>query len=393
MPRTRLLAVTLLALGTTIVPATAQAAPSPVQRACGVALPGSVRCFGEFRPQPNSARHPGGSVPKPTAGYGPADIASMYGLDPRSSGGTLAIVDAFDNPNVEADLGVFRSAFGLPPCTTRNGCFRKVNQRGGSVPPAPDAGWGVEIDLDVQAVSAACPRCRILLVEADSPTVEDIAAAVDRAVALGAKVISNSYGGDEFAGVLELGAAHYSPRGVAMVVSSGDAGFGPASFPASWGTAIAVGGTTVTRTASGWTHAAWIGSGSGCSAWVRKPSWQHDKNCLMRTTTDIAALGDPDTGLAVYDSFLADFGQPPQWIVAGGTSLSAPLVAGMIALARNPSEMTDARRIYNHPRGLRDVTTGSNAIFNDCGGDYLCTSGRGYDGPTGMGTPRGLGAL
>lgn len=310
------------------------------------------------------------------------------------SGRTVAIVDAYDNPNAEKDLATFRSVYKLPACTTSNGCFRKVNQRGGKTPPPSDAGWGLEIDLDLQAVSSTCPLCKILLVEADTPSFEDIGASVDRAVALGATIVSNSYGGDEFNGVIALGKKYYSHAGVAMVASSGDAGFTTAGFPASWNKVIAVGGTTVTKTRTGWKNTAWSGAGSGCSAWISKPSWQKDPNCLMRTTSDVAALADPDTGLAVYDTFgLDQFGLRPGWIVVGGTSLAAPLLAGMIALAGNAGSLSTASYLYAHRGGLRDVVGGSNAGQQDCGGDYLCTAVKGYDGPTGLGTPVGISSL
>jgi len=312
----------------------------------------------------------------------------------KGAGRTVAIVDAFDNPNAEKDLATFRSVYKLPACTTANGCFRKLNQRGGRTAPVPDAGWGVEIALDLQAVSAACPLCKILLVEADSSLTNDLGAAVNRAVALGAKIVSNSYGGLEYNGVLALGKKYFSHPGVAMVVSSGDSGFTSAEFPASWGGVIAVGGTTVSKTATGWKHSAWIGAGSGCSAWVAKPSWQKDPNCLMRTTSDVSALADPNTGFAVYDTYgLDQFGLKPGWLVVGGTSLAAPLIAGMIGLAGNAGSLSTAKYIYDHRSGLRDVVGGNNVIFMDCGGDYLCTALKGYDGPTGLGTPKGVSAL
>ena len=172
----------------------------------------------------------------PTVGYGPADIASAYQLDTSlHSGQTVAIVDAFDNPKVEANLKAFRAAWGLPPCTTANGCFRKVNQRGGSTPPQPDPGWGVEIALDVQAVSSSCPSCKILLVEANDPSFVAIGRSVNTAVRLGADVVSNSYGGDEFNGILDLGAAYYTHPGVAQVASSGDFKFGARAVPGGLG--------------------------------------------------------------------------------------------------------------------------------------------------------------
>ncbi len=380
-------------------------------RACPTSAIGSVTCLASFRsisaarlagaplnaaglaaPKSRAVPH---AVTPPTEGYGPAEIRSIYALDlSKGAGQTVAIVDAYDNPNAEKDLATFRSVYHLPACTTSNGCFRKVNQRGGKTQPARDAGWGVEIALDLQAVSSTCPKCKILLVEADSASLDDMGIAVNRAVALGAKIVSNSYGGPEFTGVIALGKKYYSHPGVAMIASSGDSGFTAASFPADWTNAIAVGGTRVVKTASGWKQSAWSGAGSGCSAWISKPTWQKDRNCLMRTTSDISALADPDTGLAVYDTYgLDQFGLTPGWIVVGGTSLAAPLISGMVALAGNAGSLSTAGYIYSHRAGLRDVIGGSNGDFQNCGRDYLCTALKGYDGPTGLGTPRGVSGL
>jgi subtilase family serine protease len=326
----------------------------------------------------------------PESGYRPADIAAAYGLDPSlGADSTVAIVDAYDNPRVEEDLTAYRDVWGLPPCTTANGCFRKVNQRGGSTPPSPDPGWGVEIALDVQAVSAACPTCHILLVEARQPTFGAIGRSVNTAVRLGADVVSNSYGADEFTGVLRFGARFYDHPGVAQVAASGDFGFGAAQFPAVWTTVIAAGGTHLRHAEDGtWGERAWGGAGSGCSAWVRKPAWQDDRHCLMQTVADVSAVADPYTGLAVYDTY--GLGRYNGWIQVGGTSLSSPLIAGMIGLAGNGGALDDASYLYAHRSGLADVVGGSNGF---CGGDYLCKAKVGYDAPTGLGSPRGTSAL
>jgi subtilase family serine protease len=370
----------------------AVAGSTRLHRACDRNIPmRQVRCFavwsagGGVR---SSATAPN-TLALPKHGYGPTDIVDAYQLDTSGGAGqTIAIVDAYDDPNAEADLAVYRATWGLPPCTTANGCFHKVNQRGGSAPPRGDPGWGVEISLDVQAVSATCPHCSILLVEADSASLYAIGKAVNSAVRLGADVVSNSYGGDEFNGTLNLGATYYTHPGVAQVVSSGDFGFGPAAFPASWGTTIAVGGTSLSPTTTGWQERAWWGSGSGCSAWVDKPAWQVDTHCPMRTVADLSAFADPDPGFAVYDTF--GLGRHDGWIAVGGTSVSAPLISGMIGLAGNADLLDSARYIYKHRDGLADVVGGSNGY---CGGDYLCRGKVGYDAPTGWGSPRGLSAL
>jgi len=363
---------------------------SRLHRACDRQVPARhVRCFALWRRVGGDVQAASTAVAPPRHGYGPADIASAYQLDQTlGAGQTIAIVDAYDNPNAEKDLAVYRDTWGLPPCTTASGCFRKVDQRGGSTSPRGDPGWGVEIALDVQAVSASCPNCKILLVEADSASLRSIGKAVATAVRLGADVVSNSYGGDEFNGTLALGASYYTHPGVAQVASSGDFGFGPAEFPASWATVVAVGGTSLMQTNTGWDESAWWGAGSGCSAWIDKPAWQHDKHCPTRMVADVSAVADPETGFAVYDTY--GLGRDNGWIVVGGTSLSAPLIAGMIGLAGNASALDSARYIYSHRDGLADVVGGSNGY---CGRDYLCNAKVGYDGPTGLGSPRGTSAL
>ena len=363
-----------------------------LHRACGAVAPaGQVRCYAQWRTSGvRVVAKVGPSVPLPGFGYGPPDIASAYQLDTTlGAGQTVAIVDAFDNPRVAADLAAYRNAWGLPPCGSSNGCFRKVNQRGGSKPPLADPGWGVEIALDVQAVSASCPLCHILLVEADDPSFVNIGKSVNTAVRLGANVVSNSYGGDEFNGILGMGANYYTHPGVAQVAASGDFGFGPAQFPAVWTNVIAAGGTSLTQNAVGaWHEIAWGGAGSGCSAWVNKPAWQHDKHCLMQTVADVSVVADPDSGFAVYDTF--GLGPDNGWIQVGGTSLSTPLISGMIGLASNAGQLSDPSYIYRHRAGLHDVVGGSNGF---CGGDYLCNGKKGYDAPTGLGSPRGVSAL
>jgi subtilase family serine protease len=393
MRRTAALLAILAACATLAVAAPqAGARPAALLRACDERTPAHhARCFALWSAGDGAAARTtaGADVAPPKRGYGPADIASAYQLDQTlGAGQTIAIVDAFDNPKVEDDLAVYRETWGLPPCTTANGCFRKVNGDGGTEPPRGNPGWGVEIALDVQAVSAACPRCHILLVEARSASFHDIGLAVNTAARLGADVISNSYGGDEYRGTLPLERKYYTHPGIAQVASSGDFGFGPAQFPASGSTTIGVGGTSLSLKEGLWKERAWWGAGSGCSAWIDKPAWQHDGHCPTRMVADVSAVADPRTGLAVYDTF--GLGRDNGWIVVGGTSLSSPLIAGMIGLAGNGAALGSSRYIYRHRDGLADVVGGSNGF---CGHDYLCTGKVGYDGPTGLGSPRGTSAL
>jgi len=330
----------------------------------------------------------------PSAGaYAPADLQAAYALS--ASGGvgqTVAIVDALDNPNAEADLAAYRSRFGLPACTTANGCFRKVNQSGASSPlPVGDTGWGQEIALDLDMASAACPSCHLVLVEANTTSFSDLATAVDTAAnTFHANAISNSYGGSEFSAETSASyEAHYNHPGSAITVSSGDNGYGM-EFPAASRYVTAVGGTSLSRdtSARGWSEKAWSGAGSGCSAYVAKPAWQTDSGCGMRAVADVAAVADPNTGVAVYDSYGSAGGA--NWYIFGGTSVAAPIIAGVYALAGSSATVSNASNLYSHRSALNDVTAGSNGT---CTVAYLCVAQAGYDGPTGLGTPKGTGAF
>ncbi len=324
------------------------------------------------------------------SGYGPASLQAAYNL-PSAGGGsgqTVAIVDAYDDPNAEADLAVYRSQYGLPACTTANGCFSKVDQNGGTKYPRGDSGWAEEISLDLDMVSAACPNCKILLVEASSATMTNLGTAVNTAVRLGAKFVSNSYGGGESSSDPTFDTQYFDHPGVAITVSSGDNGYG-VEYPAASRYVTAVGGTSL-RTASnsrGWTDTVWSGAGSGCSAYDAKPAWQTDSGCARRTVADVSAVADPNTGVAVYDSYR----QATGWMVFGGTSASAPLIAATYALAGSPSSGSyPASFPYAHTSALYDVTSGSNG---SCSGSYLCTGTSGYDGPSGLGVPNGTAAF
>jgi hypothetical protein len=376
------------------------AGSADVRDVCGAAKPGYDRCFAEVRTDVReglgmrglAAKEATGHAAALPAGFGPADLRAAYKL-PTTGGAdqTVAIVDAGDDATAEADLATYRSTYGLPACTTANGCFRKVNQSGTSSPLPTDQGWGVEIALDVDMVSAACPQCRILLVEADDASAQDLAGSVDTAVKLGATEVTNSYGATEGNGVQAI-APDYAHPGVAIFASSGDSGYGIPSVPAAFSSVIAVGGTSLTRDsgARGWSETAWAGAGSGCSAWIDKPAWQTDPNCPGRMVADVSADADPNTGPAVYAT--TDAGPSGGWLIVGGTSASSPFIAGVVAQAGNPSKFPNASALYapSAAAGLYDAVGGSNGY---CGGDYQCTAVPGYDGPTGMGTPNGLSAF
>ena len=364
---------------------------------------GALRCFARAAAPAGKA---GPEVMAGPTGMTPAQIQAAYKLSGDDAGGaTVAVVDAYNDPKAASDLATYRSQFGLPPCTTANGCFRQLNQTGGSSLPANDAGWGTEESLDLDAISAACPTCHIALVEANSANTSDLGPAVSTAATLpGVVAVSNSYGGSEASSETSTDPA-YHHSGVAITVSSGDSGYG-VEYPAASRYVTAVGGTTLTQAsnARGWSEAAWSGAGSGCSSYEAKPSWQTDSGCAKRTVADVSADADPNSGLAVYDTYntcgtssrcdhrieAGSVQGLDGWAQVGGTSLSSPLIASVYALAGNTSSISDGSYPYSHTGSLFDVTSGSNG---SCGGSYLCTATTGYDGPTGLGTPDGTGAF
>ncbi len=358
---------------------------APVRRACPLRSGGAaclVLVRTDVRPRFGLA-----SQDKPD-GLGALDIRDAYRLPTAEAGKgqTVAIIGAFDDPKAEADLGVYRDQYGLPPCTTANGCLRKVNATGGTTLPPPNADWAEEVSLDLDMVSAACPNCHILIVEADEVAIGKLGTGVDTAVRLGAKYVTNSYGGAE-ADVTPADRRHFDHPGIAITAASGDTGYG-VLFPATSPHVTAVGGTSLTRAANarGWNETAWSGAGSGCAVSAAKPAWQQDPGCDRRTVSDVSAVADPLTGLAVYDSYR--FGG---WQVVGGTSASAPIIAGAFALAGRPPAARYASAIpYAHPGALHDIVSGSTGT---CDPVYLCTAGPGYDGPTGLGTPEGVAAF
>ena len=395
-----LAAVSLAALSLVVLPATAAAArtagPVPgsdFSRACSAApAPGWARCLALVPAAGPAAR----SMARSPAGYGPAQLQSAYNLALASAaagrGETVAVVDAFDDPDAAADLAVYRARYHLPACGP--GCFDKVNQEGraGPLPKrAGENGWAAEESLDVDMVSAICPNCHILLVEADNGSIGNLGKAVDAAVSLGARFVSNSY---TASGVDEArdDAAYYDHPGVAVIAAAGDSGYG-VGYPAESRYVTSVGGTTLVRrkgTARGWSETVWDtaagATGSGCSAHEPKPTWQADTGCAQRTDNDVAAVANPSTGAAIYDSYDRN-----GWLDVGGTSVASPIIAATYALAGRPGRGSyPAQYPYEHVADLHDVTSGRDG---SCGGAYLCTAKVGYDGPSGWGTPDGTGAF
>jgi hypothetical protein len=344
-------------------------APSAHRDTCYVELDAHTKALGRATPDP--------------AGWGAPALRDAYDVPATSSTATVAVVIPFNYPDAEQDMNHYRAQFGLPACTSASGCFSKINQNGehGHYPPQ-DFDAGVEASLDLQMISAACPTCHIVLAEANRFTDRSLGAATMAAIGAGATVTNHSYGGIEVTGTNAL-AAPYDQPGVTAVSSTGDEGYGPASFPASAPGVVAVGGTTLARsatTARGWTEKVWEYGGSGCSAYFAKPVWQTDTACHHRTDADIAAVAH---GLAIYNTSLPR--RYRGWLEVDGTSASSPFVAGLIGNANAGGIKPGA--LYGHPGDFNDVVSGSNGF---CQGSYMCTAGPGYDGPTGWGTPKGI---
>jgi subtilase family serine protease len=351
----------------------------------GKAGPETARCHAHVVTDSNGNALERDAVPNVTpSGYGASTLQAAYNINPNAGNSStiIAIVDAYGYSGAESDLAVYRSTMGLSPCTTQNGCFTKYNQFGqkGNY-PRDDTGWSQETALDLDMASAMCPNCKIILVEAASPTYGNLAMAVNTAAGLGAHAISNSYGGGENGSQPYEGA--YNHPGIAITASSGDSGYG-VEFPASSPHVTAAGGTSLFLS-GGRSETVWSGAGSGCSAVYAKPSWQKDPLCTMRMVADVSAVADPATGVAVYGPASS---RRSAWQVYGGTSVAAPLIAGVYA--NNGGAVNYGSNPYSGTAALNDVTQGSNG---NCGGTYFCTAGPGYDGPTGLGTPNGNSAF
>jgi subtilase family serine protease len=393
----RAAAVALVALttvgGMVLFSPSAGAAPSikgathRSMKSCAAAPAGAASCHAWVRTDLAPMRSAGPNVTP--SGFGPTQLRSAYNLTSSgSSSQTIAIVDAYNDPTAESDLGVYRSQFGLAACTTANGCFRKVNQKGGTSYPRTNGGWAQEISLDLDMVSAICPNCHILLVEASSSSFASLGAAENEAAALHANAISNSWGGSDASDTTY--GSYFNHPGIAITASSGDSGYG-AQYPATSHYVTAVGGTHLVAGGGtrGWTETAWSGAGSGCSTLntALTGAASFGTGCSKRAEADVSAVADPNTGVAVYDS--TAYQGLSGWLVFGGTSVASPLVAAVFGLAGNESSI-DNNYPYTHSSSLNDVTSGSNG---SCPTSQWCTARAGWDGPTGLGTPNGTGAF
>jgi hypothetical protein len=386
---TGLLAVAALAGGVSV--AFGQA-PQAVERSGNVyhaavcppgGPPGVARCHARVVTDANGRpiAQPRGKPNFGFTGYTATQLRAAYGITTNGSA-TIAIVDAYGYPNAEQDLNQYRSDMGLSECTTANGCFTKVNQSGGTSYPVFNLGWAQEQALDLDMVSAICPGCKILLVQATDNDFNNITAAVEYA-ALHADIVSNSYGAVEFSTAGDY-AGSYDRPGVTMTVSSGDAGY-RVEFPASAPTVVAVGGTSLT--ASGET--AWKGAGSGCSTVFAKPAWQViPAGCTNRMVADVSAVADPNTGVRVYAPTSST---AAGYYIFGGTSASAPIIAAVYGV-KGVSGGPETLYPFRGTSAFHDVTSGSNGRCRTAPA-YYCNAVVGYDGPTGLGTPNGTNAF
>jgi hypothetical protein len=362
---------------------------------------GHYTCFAERRSDLGfrSKKQVQASALAVPSGYGPSSLQSAYKL-PSSSAGSgqrVYVVDAYDDPSAESDLAAYRSQYGLPACTTANGCFKKLNQNGATSPlPAANTGWAGEISLDLDMVSAICPNCGITLIEANDAS-NNLFTAVKTATNLGAKFVSLSWGGPETGSEPSYDSTYFKSSGVVYTASTGDDAYQyGVIYPATSVDAVAVGGTSLTTStnARGWNETVWKnsstqGTGSGCSATEAKPSWQSiisNTVCSRRADSDVSAVADPATGVAVYQTYGGS-----GWAVYGGTSASAPIIASVYALAGSPASTDKPASLpYSHTSSLFDVTSGNNGT---CSPALLCTAAAGWDGPTGLGTPNGTAAF
>ncbi len=356
------------------------------------------------RPPAGYARppiHVKGNAGSGPSGLSPARARHAYGFDllaNQGAGQTIGIVDAYDDPNIESDLSVFNTTFGLPACTSGNGCFQKIYASG--TKPSTNAGWALEISLDVEWAHAIAPQAKIILVEAASNSFANLLHAVDVAVQSGASVVSMSWGGGEFSSETSFDSAHFSVNGVTFTASSGDSGNG-VEYPAASPFIVAVGGTTLNSDKSGnyLGETAWSGSGGGQSVYEAEPLYQssyaipNDANG-RRGVPDAAYDADPNTGFAVYDTvrYLGQRG----WFQVGGTSAGAPQWAALFAIANSMRVAAGKGTLSSTNSGVYSVASGSayGANFHDiasgtngnCG--TLCTASSGYDYVTGLGSPQ-----
>jgi subtilase family serine protease len=397
--RTLLAAAATLAATSLLGTAGANAATVP-ESVCPPPPAGYARCQAQIlvNAATGAVAHPadiGATAPQTGS---PAWLQWAYDLEGLSAQGpsgtdTVAIVDPYGYNSAENDLAYFRSTFGLPACTTADGCFEKVNQAGqqSNYPADPsgcspgsrncNAGWITETALDLDTISAICPACHLLLVQATTNADADLAAAELTAASLSPQQISNSWswtGDNNYNN-------DFDPSNIAVVAATGDGGYNTFGVPAELPHVTAAGGTTLPAgdNARGFAETAWSGTASGCATGVTKPSWQTDTGCASRTVADLSADSDVNTGAIAYDTEV-DNG----FFAAGGTSVASPLIAAYYALVGGGAGVGGASWAYSHAGALNDITSGVDGTCSPSVA-YWCTAEPGYDGPTGEGSVSG----
>jgi hypothetical protein len=374
-----------------VTSAQAGSAKPVLETACTGQTTDQVACDILFGPEPFSAK------PRPI-GWGADALERAYHLpvsiDPHQ---TVAVVSALNTAELATDLATYRTEYGLPACTEASGCLRIVNQDGKAAPLPPSSahtGWDLEATTDTELISAACPHCQLLVVEASNEGLAELDPATETAARLGAQVILDPYSLTESAAALAYRKAYDLP-GHMIVVPAGNGGFSLANFPADLSSVTAVGGTQLSaaKNARGFRETTWnpeefsLAAGSGCSAFVARPAWQHGADCPGRTVADVSAVA---ANVAIYNK--ANGG----WLIGAGTSVPAALIAGIYGLAGNAARIS-VRYLYRHPADFFDITTGDNSLYVSpkilCDDSYLCQAKPGYDAPTGLGTPDGIGGF
>ena len=394
-----------------IVPATA--GTSTVASLCAKPIdPSHATCFSSYRVDSSLTS----LFPDAVAGLTPSDLGALYAYPAPGfqgslgSASTVGIVVAYDYASAESDLAIYRAQFGLPPCTSANGCLKKVGAAatgtvsptgtGTSVSANPTSvsanpttplalGWAAETDIDLDIISAVCPNCKIVLAEAATDSLSDLSAAASAAISRNATYVSESFGSPEQSADVGYSALYANPA-VRFFAAAGDGGYG-VSYPASDPNVIAVGGTSLAVVGMYLNETVWSGTGSGCSGYFNKPAWQHTPSgCTSRNVADVGAVADPLTGVAIYNSSLPTTGSG--WFIFGGTSISTPIIAGISALANRDGSTYGAQTLYANPGQFYRITGGSNG---SCTYSYLCHASEknAYNGPTGIGVPQGLGGF
>lgn len=399
--------------------------------ACPAVPAGQVRCLSQIitdargnplqRPLRRAPKMGGGAfntrtmattpqdTPIAPAGNGltPADLRSAYKITGNgTSSMTIAVVGIGTFSNVEEIVNTYREAYGFPDCTTASGCFKQVDKSGNAISPSRSSGTTTSLQesaADLELISAMCPNCKLILADSDSGYTRDLNVLMNRLKIAGANIVSISLAGPEQGN--QPYEAGFSQANLPVLAASGDYGYQQqngkdiVNFPSSYPAVTAVGGTTLTPSSNtrGWSETAWgddsdNAATSGCSQIYAKPGYQTDPLCANRTVADVSAAAngmsrDGSLGISLYLPLDKTRPDAQAWQTRVGTSLSTPIIAGVVG---NAGVAYTSATPYAHRANLFDAIGGSTG---SCGGTYLCTGVRGYDGPTGLGTPNGTGAF